>query len=145
MIGASRPNNMKCNIVGMRGSPFGWPRTRMRGPMVIHFRAFQGGLFMSILCLRRSGWDRFSPLSTDTGKTGKPLIMNGLHGVVRALRGCRFRHFMPFKTSAPVTSWWVGSIPMHFRHNYLKSLALPFSFSFQIRYRIRESHDSLFE
>ncbi len=21
-----------------------------------------------------------------------------------------------FKTSAPVTSWWVGSIPMHFRH-----------------------------
>ena len=22
-----------------------------------------------------------------------------------------------FKTSAPVTSWWVGSIPMHFRHN----------------------------
>jgi hypothetical protein len=24
-----------------------------------------------------------------------------------------------FKTSAPVTSWWVGSIPMHFRYSFL--------------------------
>ena len=32
------------------------------------------------------------------------------HGSARALVG-----LLVFKTSAPVTSWWVGSIPMHFR------------------------------
>ena len=33
------------------------------------------------------------------------------HGSARVLVG-----LLVFKTSAPVTSWWVGSIPMHFRH-----------------------------
>jgi hypothetical protein len=34
------------------------------------------------------------------------------HGSARVLVG-----LLVFKTSAPVTSWWVGSIPMHFRQS----------------------------
>ena len=39
------------------------------------------------------------------------IILNYLTEVPRRLVG-----LLDFKSSVPVTSWWVGSIPMHFRH-----------------------------
>ena len=52
------------------------------------------------------------------------------HGSARVLVG-----LLVFKTSAPVTSWWVGSIPMHFRQLSLKSLSFSFLISCQKRSR----------
>lgn len=40
-----------------------------------------------------------------------------------------------FKTSAPVTSWWVGSIPMYFRHynfNKLQPIDQKITFGFSV-------------
>ncbi len=52
----------------------------------------------------------------DIVEVGQFLVADGIATVAMDCESVGYDVCLRFKSSVPAKSWWVGSIPMHFRH-----------------------------